>query len=169
MTDRANAARRANRFLSALRSFRDKCQYPVPDTFTKDEPGRATQRLHRLIGVVPVRVLAAAAAGLLTAAAGCSSSGAGLDAGVSTVSGGPATVTVQDLSFRPGDLTVDVGAKVTWTFEDPVQHDVSADDGKFMSDELNRGHSYSFRFDTAGSYDYTCTIHPRMRGRVTVR
>jgi plastocyanin len=112
---------------------------------------------------------AAAAACLLTAATGCSSSGSGPTGGGSTVSGGPATVTVRNFSFSPGDLTVDVGAKVTWKFEDSVQHNVSADDKTFMSDDLNRGHSYSFTFNKAGSYDYTCTIHPQMHGRVTVR
>ena len=51
------------------------------------------------------------------------------------------------------------GAKVTWNFEDSVQHNVTADDEAFHSDDLNKG----------GSYSYTCTIHPQMQGSVTVK
>ena len=61
------------------------------------------------------------------------------------------------------------GTKVTWKFEDSVQHNVTADDETFHSDDLNKGGSYSFTFNQAGSYSYTCTIHPQMQGSVTVK
>jgi plastocyanin len=112
--------------------------------------------------------MAAAAAILLTAATGCSSSSAPTG-GSSTVSGGPATVTVQNFSFNPGDLTVKTGTKVTWKFEDSVQHNVTAGDKSFKSNDESKGGSYSFTFNKAGSYDYTCTIHPQMHGSVTVK
>ncbi len=113
-------------------------------------------------------LVAAAAVILLTAATGCSSSSAPTG-GSSTVSGGPATVTVQNFSFSPGDLTVKTGTKVTWKFEDSVQHNVTAGDKSFKSDDESKGGSYSFTFNKAGSYDYTCTIHPQMQGSVTVK
>lgn len=115
-----------------------------------------------------ISTMTAAAAIVLGAAAACSSSSAPAGGG-STVSGGPATVTVQDFSFRPADLTVKTGTKVTWKFEDSVQHNVTADDKTFQSNDLNKGGSYSFTFTKAGSYSYICTIHPQMHGSVSVK
>ena len=112
--------------------------------------------------------MAVATAAVVLGAAACSSSSAP-SGGSSTVSGGPATVTVQDFSFSPADLTVKTGTKVTWNFEDSVQHNVTADDKSFHSNDLNKGGSYSFTFNQAGSYSYTCTIHPQMHGSVTVK
>ena len=41
-------------------------------------------------------------------------------------------------------------------------------DQKFDSELYNLGESWSFTFDESGTYDYFCTIHPWMIGKVTV-
>jgi len=49
-----------------------------------------------------------------------------------------------------------------------VPHNVVAVDRRFTSPVLDTGEQYSHRFDTAGTYDYFCSLHPRMTGRIVV-
>ncbi len=65
-------------------------------------------------------------------------------------------------------LTVPVGTTVTWTNEDDQIHTVTATDGSFDSGFLRQGESWSYTFDTAGEFEYSCTPHPWMRAKVTV-
>ena len=48
-----------------------------------------------------------------------------------------------------------------------MPHDVKFTDGT-QSEVLQFGATYQRQFDTPGTYDYECTIHPGMVGRVTV-
>jgi plastocyanin len=104
------------------------------------------------------------AALLLTAACGNSSKAGG---GSSAPVTGNA-VQVKNFSFAPKTLTVPVGTKVTWTFEDSTAHNVTANDKSFGSKDLASGQSYSFTFNSAGNYSYLCTIHPFMTATVVV-
>ena len=83
--------------------------------------------------------------------------------------GNPATVTVKNFEFAPGRLSVARGTTVTWKFEDNVQHNVTASsNAKFKSKDIETG-SYSYTFNSAGSYNYYCSIHQYMKASVTVR
>ena len=77
-------------------------------------------------------------------------------------------IVISDYKFEPADITVKAGESVTWTNEDSVQHNVAADDGGFEGPLLSKGESYTFTFDTPGSYPYHCTPHPFMKATVTV-
>jgi plastocyanin len=83
--------------------------------------------------------------------------------------GGGATVRVKDFSFEPKQLTVPVGSKVTWTFQDSAKHNVSAKSPGPSSGDLSGGASYSFTFAEKGSYAYVCSIHQYMTGTVVVQ
>ncbi len=114
------------------------------------------------------RVLAAVAAVGLLAGCGGSKPGSGTNTQSSSASNGAApTVVVKNFSFMPGNLTVNKGTKVTWKFEDNVQHNVTATDNKFKSKNIQTG-SYSYTFNTAGKYSYYCSIHQYMKGNITV-
>jgi plastocyanin len=89
--------------------------------------------------------------------------------GATTASGKGATVVVKSFSFTPQKITVSTGSKVTWEFKDSVDHNVTANDKSFHSKDEGNGGSYSFTFNTAGTYDYVCTIHQYMTGSVTVQ
>jgi len=80
-------------------------------------------------------------------------------------------VVIKQYAYSPATLTIAQGDTVTWTNEDSVQHDVMATAGPatFHSPMLSKGQSWSFRFTTAGSYSYVCSVHPDMVGSVTVR
>ena len=73
--------------------------------------------------------------------------------------------------FDPVAIEVDAGSEVTWTNEDSFTHTVKLEDGSDTSDHrVGRGDSVTLRFDTAGTYHYVCTLHPRdMKGVVVVR
>jgi hypothetical protein len=84
------------------------------------------------------------------------------------VSGDPDAVSIADFAFTPDLLTVEPGAEVTWTNEDPTAHTVTAGDGSFDSGPLEDGAWFSYRFDRPGTFSYACVIHPTMRGTVRV-
>jgi plastocyanin len=81
----------------------------------------------------------------------------------------PAAVTIDNFMFSPMEVTVPVGAVVTWTNRDDIPHTVRAVDGSFHSAAMDTGESYRFTFATPGVYSYFCSIHPRMVGKIIVK
>ena len=86
-----------------------------------------------------------------------------------TVSGNTAQIKMQNTKFSPDDLTVDKGATVTWSNEDSTTHTVTAGNGAFNSGNLAPGKNFGYTFNETGTFDYSCTIHPGMKGKVTVK
>jgi plastocyanin len=83
--------------------------------------------------------------------------------------GGGTEVSEEGIAFVPAEVTVGVGDTVTWTNNDSVDHDVTADG--FSSGEpggMAPGESFEHTFDEAGTFDYVCTVHPGMEGTVVV-
>ena len=69
-------------------------------------------------------------------------------------------VTVGDNYFKPQDLEVTAGTKITWTNKGKILHSVTPNKGKkFGESELSRGKSYSYTFKKPGTYAYYCTFH----------
>jgi plastocyanin len=79
-----------------------------------------------------------------------------------------ATVSIKNMAFNPGSLSVTAGATVTWTNSDTTIHTVTADDGSFNSGNIAIGATYSRAFSSAGTFSYHCTVHPEMTGKVVV-
>ncbi len=79
-------------------------------------------------------------------------------------------VAIEDFLFSPQDLTIEVGDTVTWTNLDSVSHTATSTSGpaSFDSGFLAIGDTFSFTFDTAGTYEYFCEPHPNMIGSITV-
>ena len=77
-------------------------------------------------------------------------------------------------SEAPGDysineLMIPVGTTVTWTNADPgIVHTVTAVDGSFDSGNIADGGTFSYTFDSPGTFEYFCAPHPWMRARVIV-
>ena len=82
---------------------------------------------------------------------------------------GAAKVEIEDFKFEPAELTVPAGTRVTWTNEDVDAHTVVSDDGLFRSGGLDTGDSFSYTFAKAGTYHFTCSVHPKMVGTVIVK
>jgi plastocyanin len=79
-----------------------------------------------------------------------------------------ANVTIDNFSFAPATLTVKAGATVTWTNKDDMPHTVVSTDKSFASRALDTGEAFTYTFGSPGTFDYFCSIHPRMTGRVVV-
>ena len=78
-----------------------------------------------------------------------------------------AAVEISGFAFSPSDVAVAKGATVTWTNKDSMGHTVTS--GSFDSGTIQNGGSYSFTFTQAGTYDYHCSIHPSMTGKIIVQ
>lgn len=83
--------------------------------------------------------------------------------------------TMGDKAYSPNPVEVKAGGGVTWTNDDSQIHTAtsgaagSEDAGSvFDSGILSPGATFDFVFDTAGTYDYYCTMHPQMVGTVNV-
>ena len=82
---------------------------------------------------------------------------------------GAAKVSIANFAFTPGEITIAPGESVTWTNDDGAPHGLKYHDGAKGTDLLLPGASFSRRFDRPGTYDYNCSVHPYMTGRVIVR
>ena len=91
--------------------------------------------------------------------------GPGTDATPVVVTGDRAGVRVVDNAFEPSVIQVDTGATVAWTWDGNLPHNVRGDG--FESDTQDEG-TFEFTFADAGEYNYECTVHPGMDGRVIV-
>ena len=103
--------------------------------------------------------------------------------GNTTGASGGASVTIASGSsvpsngkfFVPETVTVSTGTTITWTNGDSTLHTVtsgSAESGnsgtEFDSSYLAAGKTFQHQFGTAGTFDYYCTLHPWMKGKVVV-
>ena len=77
-------------------------------------------------------------------------------------------VLLDNFSFAPAVASVPVGTTITWTNRDDVPHNVVSTEQIFKSPVLDTDEQFAHRFDTAGTYQYFCSIHPKMTGRVVV-
>lgn len=80
-----------------------------------------------------------------------------------------ATVTIDNFTFGPGELSISPGTTVTWINHDDIPHSVVDSDTKFRSKALDTDDSYSFTFATAGTFRYFCGLHPHMVGKIVVK
>jgi plastocyanin len=67
-------------------------------------------------------------------------------------------------------MTVKVGSTVRWVNADDHPHRIAFTKEGFLETPylLGASQSASQRFDSSGTFDYFCTIHPYMRGTITV-
>jgi plastocyanin len=127
-------------------------------------------------------ILAVLALTLTLVAAGCGSKKSSNTA--STPASPPASgkgggtkavqVSMKNIAFNPGTVTVEKGATVVWTNNDPVNHDVTKTGGpgadfKSGSGNVAGGDTYKQTFTTPGTITYKCTIHPGMDGKIIVK
>lgn len=72
-----------------------------------------------------------------------------------------------NIAYTPTSSSVSSGGTVTWTNGDAVAHTVTFDNGPDCGN-VAAASSVTVTFSAAGTYNYHCTIHPQMKGTVTV-
>jgi plastocyanin len=82
-----------------------------------------------------------------------------------------ATVEIDNFNFKPRELTVKVGATVTWVNHDDVPHTatVKGKSPAFDSGMLDTDDKFSFTFKKPGTYPYYCKVHPHMTATIVVK
>jgi plastocyanin len=80
-----------------------------------------------------------------------------------------ATVKIDNFNFTPQTLVIAPGTTVTWTNADDSPHSVREKDGKFKSAALDTDDTFSQTFTAPGEYEYFCSIHSQMTGKVVVK
>lgn len=76
-------------------------------------------------------------------------------------------IIIQNFAFGPETLTIQKGTTVVWVNNDSAPHSIKSD--AFNSEIINKGGSFRFKFDNAGTYNYACGIHQSMRGEIIVQ
>jgi plastocyanin len=65
-------------------------------------------------------------------------------------------VEIEDFTFVPGRLHIDVGDAIEWRNRDNALHSATSDEGIWDSGLLARDQTFTFTFTTAGVYPYHC-------------
>ena len=126
------------------------------------------------VGLGWVALAAGAALGgmLLTArdrVAVADEGGGGQVAAAATKAADGPRIEIKDHKFSLPTVTVAVGTTVHWINHDDDAHTVTSTRAVFRSPGLDTDESYSYRFTKPGVYEYFCTLHPLMVGRVIVK
>lgn len=90
------------------------------------------------------------------------------------------TVQITDSGFVPDKVDVMEGGKVMWKNASLKEHTVTArsksgspeqekDKPVFDSGPIKAGGTWEYTFTKAGTYEYFCTLHPKLTGTVTVK
>jgi plastocyanin len=98
---------------------------------------------------------------------GGTSGGSGASSGNAAGAAAGAAVEIKEFTFQPATVEIAVGGAVTWTNADTAVHTVKGDG--WGSGDLAQGATYSHSFDTAGTFAYSCGIHPTMTGEIVVK
>ena len=80
------------------------------------------------------------------------------------------TMYTYEYNYTPQVVSVPVGTTLTWKNDGSVIHTATAADGSWDTGDISGGGgTASVTFDTAGTYNFNCTPHPWMLGRVIVQ
>ena len=82
---------------------------------------------------------------------------------------GPNEIGIDNFKFGPATLTVPRGTKVTWINNDDVPHLIVNVENRFrQSPVLDSDQRFSVTLTKAGTYNYFCSLHPMMQGKIIV-
>ena len=78
-------------------------------------------------------------------------------------------IEIKDFAFNPQTITVKSGEKITWINRDEEPHTVVSVGKKFQkSSALDTDQEFSITAGAPGTYEYFCSVHPKMTGTIVV-
>jgi plastocyanin len=78
-------------------------------------------------------------------------------------------IEIKDFAFNPQKITVKSGEKITWINHDEEPHTVVSVGKKFQrSSGLDTDQEFSITAGAPGTYEYFCSVHPKMTGTIVV-
>jgi plastocyanin len=78
-------------------------------------------------------------------------------------------VLMEAVAFSPITLEVKVGETIVWKNRDPFPHNVTADGGQFHSGDIAPEQTKKITVYKPGRFPYVCTLHPGMKGVLSVK
>jgi plastocyanin len=78
------------------------------------------------------------------------------------------TVKIHNFKFEPANMTLAVGETVQFINTDEEPHTVTSTNGAFNSKALDTNQTWNYTATKAGTFPYICSIHPFMKGTLTV-
>lgn len=79
-----------------------------------------------------------------------------------------ATIKIHNFKFEPADLSIPAGKTVQFINVDEEPHTATSTDGTFNSKALDGNETWNYTATKPGTYPYICSIHPFMKGTLTV-
>lgn len=74
--------------------------------------------------------------------------------------------------FQPNTLTITAGTTVVWIDNSDAPHTVTSDPNApsafNTTSNVTEGKTFALVFNTPGTYNYHCNIHPNMKAAITV-
>ncbi|HKS31032.1 MAG TPA: cupredoxin family copper-binding protein [Chthoniobacterales bacterium] len=78
-------------------------------------------------------------------------------------------IEIKDFMFNPMTITVKSGETVTWINRDDEPHTVVSVGKKFQkSSALDTDQKFTVTVGAPGTYEYFCSVHPKMTGKIVV-
>jgi len=77
-------------------------------------------------------------------------------------------VIIEGVAYQPAVLVVKRGDTIVWVNKDPFPHTVTAP-GAFDSHDIAAGASWKYVARKTGDYAYICSLHPNMKGTLTIQ
>jgi plastocyanin len=72
---------------------------------------------------------------------------------------GPHEIWLEYKAFNPSQRSVPVGTTITFTNKDNANHSVAEKNGLFDSGRIKTDQSYTYTFNTPGTYYFFCHYH----------
>lgn len=159
--------------------------FPQPRPGTAPAPGPMTVpagQLKDVLGITQVRYVAkhthlaivndtlSGASPDAAMAAGEAAARASVPAAAATVQQQQGVVSIANFAFAPKVVEITKGDRVTWRNDDDVPHRIQSTKVAFAaSPVLDTRASYDVVLKEPGDYDYFCSLHPMMTGKIVVR
>ena len=129
--------------------------------------------MHGKWSLASVMLVLLAALALIGATGFLSQRSAGRPANSGHSSAKIATVVIRWFKFEPATVTVHAGDTVEWKNDDFVPHTATADSEPqkpaFDSGTIDTGAAWRYVAREKGTYNYICTRHPNMKGKLIVQ
>ena len=85
------------------------------------------------------------------------------------VPAGSIPVSIGAFTFGPAGVTIEPGKTVTWTNTDLSPHQVTVAGQPLKTEILLKGQSATLAFKEPGVFNYSCALHPNMKGAIEVK
>lgn len=134
-----------------------------PDSTASPKPSR------KPILIIAGVILALIVIGIIGVLMSSTSNSGDADPGPTSVDDIDIVIGIRNYQYNPRIISIPRSATVTWLNDDQVDHTATDKNAAWDSTIIHSEESETLTFNTPGTYNYYCTIHPYMTATLTVR